>query len=231
MKQWWLKYAQKMEKLTLRERTVVFLATVLLVGYSIFALAIDPAQQRQRALTEQMKTQQQEIAALDRERQALASDPEDPDRAIRARREAATRRIEEADEALKAMHRSLVPAQRVNLLLQEMLKRDPRLDLVLLRTLPVAPLLPETQKPPASGASPPPSGARREFSQGNVYKHGVEITVRGGYEDLYGYLVRLERSPWRMFWSRARLDVEDHPRLSLTLTIYTLSLDRAWLEV
>jgi MSHA biogenesis protein MshJ len=34
-----------------------------------------------------------------------------------------------------------------------------------------------------------------------------------------------------MFWSRASLNAEDYPRLTLTVTIYTLSLDKAWLEV
>lgn len=231
MKHWWLQYVQKVEKLTLRERVVVLCAVVLVVGYLIFALAIDPAQQRSRTLSIQIKSQQEELTSLEAQRQALAAERADPEGAVRAQREAATRRIEEADEALKTLHRSLVPAQRVNLLLQDMLKRDPRLNLVSLRTLPVAPLLPERPKSQASGDSAPQAGGKREFSQGNVYKHGVELTVRGGYEDLYQYLARLERSQSRMFWARARLSVEEHPRLSLTLTIYTLSLDKAWLEV
>jgi hypothetical protein len=34
-----------------------------------------------------------------------------------------------------------------------------------------------------------------------------------------------------MFWWRARLTADDDARLTMVLTIYTLSLDRAWLQV
>ena len=69
------------------------------------------------------------------------------------------------------------------------------------------------------------------MSEGNVFKHGVEVKLSGSYADLYDYLVRLEGLPSRMFWSRVSLNAEDYPRLTLTVTIYTLSLDKAWLEV
>jgi MSHA biogenesis protein MshJ len=48
---------------------------------------------------------------------------------------------------------------------------------------------------------------------------------------LHNYLQRLEQSPWRMFWWRGRLAADDDARLVMTVTIYTLSLDRAWLQV
>jgi len=57
------------------------------------------------------------------------------------------------------------------------------------------------------------------------------MTLQGSYADLHDYLARLEQSQWRMFWWRARLSTEDSPRLTLTVTLYTLSLDKGWLEV
>jgi MSHA biogenesis protein MshJ len=68
-------------------------------------------------------------------------------------------------------------------------------------------------------------------SQGGVFKHGVQITLQGSYGDMYEYLARLEKLPWHMFWSRASLSASDYPHLTLTVTIYTLSLDKAWLVV
>lgn len=64
-----------------------------------------------------------------------------------------------------------------------------------------------------------------------MFKHGVELRVAGSYADLYDYLQRLEKLPARMFWSRATLNAGDYPKVTLTVTIYTLSLDKAWLEV
>ena len=62
-----------------------------------------------------------------------------------------------------------------------------------------------------------------------MFKHGIQVTVQGSYADLHDYLSRLEKINWRMFWARASLNTDDYPRLALTVTVYTLSLDKAWL--
>jgi MSHA biogenesis protein MshJ len=45
------------------------------------------------------------------------------------------------------------------------------------------------------------------------------------------YLTELEKMPTQMFWGEAGLSVEKYPNAVLTLTLYTLSLDKAWLTV
>lgn len=228
MNKWWQEYSAKFDRLSLRERLMVFAAAALVIVYVIYAAAIEPAQQRRQQLAAEMQNQREETAALKAQRERLGADA--PDTGLAARRDALARRIEEADARLRVLHKTLVPAQRMNELLQEMLRADAGLQLVSLRTIETVPLLPDAPKttPPAAAAGTAP---KRAFAEGNVYKHGVEITLRGGYEQLYNYLARLERSPWSMFWSRARLTTETHPRLTLTLTVYTLSLDKAWFEV
>jgi MSHA biogenesis protein MshJ len=96
-----------------------------------------------------------------------------------------------------------------------MLSRNKRLTLVDLRTLPVAPIAPQT----VSGA---PAG---------MFRHGLELTVRGTYAELYEYLRLLEELPSQLYWARAELTVSEHPLLTLKLTIHTISFDRAWLVV
>jgi MSHA biogenesis protein MshJ len=65
----------------------------------------------------------------------------------------------------------------------------------------------------------------------SIYRHGVEITVQGGYQDIVRYLAALEAMRWQLFWGGANLSVEEHPKTNLTLTLYTLSLDRKWLNL
>jgi MSHA biogenesis protein MshJ len=78
---------------------------------------------------------------------------------------------------------------------------------------------------PAPVVLPPGDGAP-------LYRHGVEITVEGAYGDLMGYLASLETLPGpRLLWGGVKLKVEKHPTVQLSLTVYTLSLDRAWLEL
>jgi MSHA biogenesis protein MshJ len=64
-----------------------------------------------------------------------------------------------------------------------------------------------------------------------MYRHGIDLTVRGTYVELHNYLQELEKLPNQLYWARAELSVATHPLLTLKLTVHTLSFDRAWLIV
>jgi MSHA biogenesis protein MshJ len=233
MKKLWGTYADRIDALSLRERVMVFAAALAATVFVMNILFIDPAVARKKELAARMAQQQMELQTLQLKIQALEKKRADPDVANRVRRDDIKRQITEIDDTLKNMQQSLVPAQRMNALLQEVLTRNPRLQLVAMRTLPVTLLVEKRDKAekPDAAAPAPKSSEKPAASDSNVFKHGVQITVQGSYADLYDYLARLEKLSWRMFWSRASLSAGDYPRVTLTLTIYTLSLDKAWLEV
>jgi MSHA biogenesis protein MshJ len=229
MKQSGRNLAARFAALSGREKLGVFAALLALSVYIVFALAVDPAQRRARVLQKQIVDQKTELENL---RTAGRPVPKAPDLSLpqSGKNEELQRSIDEMNAKLKDMERDLVSADRMKAVLQEMLTRDPGLQLVTLRTLPVVALSGKVEQPARqSGASEgaPQAGTRAE----NVYKHGVEITVRGKYSNLHEYLARLERAPWRMIWSRAQLTAGEDAELTLTITIHTLSLDRGWLQV
>jgi MSHA biogenesis protein MshJ len=220
MKAQWLKYAARLDALSLRERLMVFVATLAVVAFLGHALLIEPASARKRMLRDQMARQTTEMQLLQAQVAELEKKRADPNAANNSRREQLRNEIAAIEDGLKEVRASLVPAQNMKGLLQDVLARNPRLQLVGMRTLPVAPLVDK-------GASGDP--AQASASDGGVYKHGIQITVQGSYADIHDYLSRLEKLKWRMFWARAHLDTGDYPRLALTVTVYTLSLDKAWL--
>jgi MSHA biogenesis protein MshJ len=231
MNKLWQTYAAKIDALSLRERAMVFIAMMAIVLYIPFVLFIEPAMTRQKALTAGMVQQQTDLQVVQLRIQALEKIQAAPDAANLARRDDIKRRMSELDVTLKEINSGLVPAQGMNAMLQQVLSRNPRLQLVALRTLAVTPLIEKgdpAQKPDAATAK---AADKPRESGRNVFKHGVQITVQGSYADLYDYLLRLEKLSWRVFWSRASLNAGDYPRLTLTVTLYTLSLDKAWLEV
>jgi MSHA biogenesis protein MshJ len=67
--------------------------------------------------------------------------------------------------------------------------------------------------------------------EGTIYKHGVEITVQGGYLDMLNYMNELESMPWQVFWGKAKLNADEYRQATLVLTLYTLSLDKKWLKL
>jgi len=225
----WKKYAAKIDALSQRERIVVFAAAIVVVAFVMNQLFIDASAKRIKVLSSQMQQQQSDINAMQSQLRELERLAADPDAVARARRDSLQQQVTAVNEVIKGVQQDLVPAQNMNGLLQDVLGRNPRLQLVSMRTLPVTTLAGEVPAVPAAVNAAP---ANHAASAGdNIFKHGVEITLQGSYADLHDYLLRLERLPWRMFWARAQLGTEDYPRLTLKITIYTLSLDKAWLEV
>jgi MSHA biogenesis protein MshJ len=130
---------------------------------------------------------------------------------------------------LQTMESTLVPPQRMTGLLEDMIGRKTGLRLLSLKTLPVAPLLDKKAGAEEKEAAKPVD--KVEGSSAGLFKHGVEIRLEGSYQELTAYLERLEQAKLKLLWSSVSLSAEKHPKLVLTLTVYTLSLDRAWLIV
>jgi len=112
-------------------------------------------------------------------------------------------------------------------LLRQVLSRNANLQLLALQTLPVTPLL---EKENAGHDAAVPAVSAPVLGK-QIFKHGVELTVRGNYLDLLQYLTSLERLPTQMFWGKVKMQVVQYPAAELTLTLYTLSLDKIWLQV
>jgi MSHA biogenesis protein MshJ len=185
----------------------------------------------------------------------------DPDAATRARLDAVRAESAQLGDSLRAMQKGLVPAERMAPLIDTILRANGRLKLVSMRTLPVSPLneppgeekgeskpspdkqLTAAKSPaqvqaalaaavkPAEPKIPGPAGAIVPKPGSLLYRHGVEITVRGNYLDMIDYMNALETLPTQLFWGGAQLAVEEYPTSRLTLTLYTLSLDPKWLKL
>ncbi len=75
---------------------------------------------------------------------------------------------------------------------------------------------------------PLPAAQAKELG---LYKHGVEIRLEGSYADLYAWMSQLESAQRKLLWGDVRFTVVEHPRSVLSLTVYTLSTDKAWLAI
>ena len=90
------------------------------------------------------------------------------------------------------------------------------------------------EKPSAASSANRQTAASAQSSSAAselLYRHGVELIVRGNYLDMVDYLDALEALPIQLFWTRAALEVEQYPNARLSLTVYTLSLDKKWMKL
>lgn len=221
MKARWDALVAKVDGMSLRERALIFAALAFGVVSLINSFMLDPLLAQQKNLSEQVRQQQEKMkenqAQFGALVQAKQADERAPERErIRQLRE----QLAQGDAYLKEKQERLVPPEKMALLLEQVLSKNSRLQLVALDTLPASLFI----EPTADGIKAAAQGKQ-------IYKHGVKITVRGSYADLLQYLTALEKLPTQMFWGMAKMEVVQYPDAELTLTLYTLSLDKIWLQV
>jgi MSHA biogenesis protein MshJ len=240
MNQRWAKVADKINALTVRERVMVFAASAAAIVFVAHSLVLGPMLRKHAALRSQISQQQNNLAGIDGEiTQKVQAWQLDPDAGARERLAAVKAEAAQLAESLRAMQKGLVPPERMAPLLDTILRANGRLQLVSMKTLPVGSVnemastgSAPTAAPAASEARPAPDAAKPSTPAADMlYRHGVEITVRGNYLDLVDYMGALESMPTQLFWGKALLEVEEYPNSRLTLTLYTLSLDQKWMKL
>lgn len=228
MKRAWRRLAERIDALALRERIFVFAGAVALVLAVGFSLVVDPATSRNRSLQRQALQKQSEASALQsRMLEILQGRQNDPNRAARTRLAELDAELARLDQRIGAEERKFTAPSQMRRVIEEMLSRNRRVKLVDLKTLPAASI----EERVASGAPSAAPAAKPAASTRRVYRHGMELTVSGSYLDLLGYLSDLERLPTQLYWGSLDVDATGYPHLAMKLTVFTLSLDPAWMDV
>jgi MSHA biogenesis protein MshJ len=237
MKRRWLQFTARVEALRPRERIMAFGAAVVVLVFLANSLVFAPLSRKEAALRQTLVQQTGAIDGIDADIAAKArAYANDPNEALRKRLAALRAETERTSADLRTMQKGLVPPERIAPLLESILRANGRLKLVSLKTLPVTTLNDGTAAPaasaapaaePAAAAATPPVVKSPDL----LYRHGVELTVRGSYLDMVDYMHVLETLPTQLFWGKAQLDAEEYPNVRLTLTLYTLSLDSKWMKL
>ena len=222
----WGQWSAKFNARAVRERALFAAVAVAAVVLLFDTYAIAPLEQQRKQLSSQLQQARTKIKAGEMVLNS-GSAQTDPDAVKRRYRDELRRQIAEIDGKLQSLQKQLVPPDQVTRLLDGVLSRDRGLALISLRKLPVQQF--RTAAVAAkSGTKPDQPSVQVNRS---IYQHSFEIEVEGSYAELHGYLSRLEKLPWQLFWGKAVLNADHHPRLRLALTVHTLSLSKAWLIV
>jgi MSHA biogenesis protein MshJ len=213
------RYADRVDAMSLRERVLIFLAVAAVLVAIADSALLEPILKRHKASSQRIQQQQDEIRTMQGQVQAYAQARSGEGAGARRQR-LEKRKIELAalERELAEKHRGLVTSDRMAKMLSEILRRNPDIELVSLRTLAAAGLAP-TSSP---GSAPDGSG---------LYRHGIEIVVSGSYLRMLNYVSQLERLPAKIFWGNMELQAGSYPRATLKITLYTLSPEKTWLLI
>ena len=237
-------WQQSLDQRSPRERLMmgaVGLALALALGDALWLSPGLAAHQRARAEHRLAQSTQAQLQ-LDMQRLALQK----AQRLQQQRADLATwrARAHQTDAALQAHERMLIGPEQMLGLLEGLLQQQaragangagrPPVRVRGMQSLPRTDLLGAGMVAAGAAAAPPASASAAALPGGplpSLYRHGVELTLEGGFTDLLAYLNALEALPQRLLWGSLALQVQQHPTSVLTLRLYTLSRDRHWLAL
>ncbi len=207
-------YLDRVDAMSLRERALIFLAAAaILVGWCFNTFISSRLTERADKLR-RIESQQEEMRSWNVQLEALArAKVAGSGNESSARLSALRGQLAELDRSISERRKQLVPPDRMAELLGEVLRRNHHLQLAALVTL-----------PPESIGNAQGQGA------GQMYRHGIELTLSGGYLDLVSYLADLEHLPAKVFWGGVDLSAA-YPVTTLKISLFTFSPDKTWLAL
>lgn len=209
-----------------REQWLSYAVALAVVGMLYMLLLGDPLTQRvakQQALAKAAVLSQQAAQVGLAELQAkLAADPNAPYRsALLTAQASGEQLIGEIDQDTAG----LLPPAKMRAVLQELLRAQPKLRLLALQSF-SEPLQLATEQPAKAAELPANAPV-------TLYRHGVKISLEGGYFDLLLYLQAIQASGWKLHWDSLDYQVgEGGPaQAKINLVLYTLSREAGWIGV
>ncbi|MGL5323194.1 MAG: MSHA biogenesis protein MshJ [Aeromonas sp.] len=212
LKAQWQAWGQRIALLSQRERVLILLTGLVLLGAAGLYGWLDGADTRlqQDRMALSAAERDLEIMALENlgKQARLKRDPNQGVHDQLAQVEADLARI---DGELKAQTVDLIPAHEMPLVLEALLSRSANLHMLALSSLEPTPLMAGEQKV-------------------NLYKHGIRLQLEGGYFDVYQYLKALEALPRHFYWKQFDYRVKAYPGALVEMEIYTLSTSKEFIR-
>jgi MSHA biogenesis protein MshJ len=232
------KYADGIDAMALRERAMFFGAVALVLMTLLQVFLLNPVWSRRTQLSTQIVLQEEETKAIQAQIQALVRPAvQDQDALNRDRLKSLREQMAQLDLQFEQQEQRFVAPEKIAGMLENMVGKNRKLQLISLRNLPGTGLTSPSGAPgvaggPAQAGAPGGVGALAQAGGARaVFRHTVELSVGGSYFDLLEYLAALEQMPQRLFWDGFELSVVQYPHSVLKLTVYTLSLEKSWLTV
>ncbi len=220
-------WMNRFDRMNLRERVGLVAATAAVLYFVLSTVIVGADAARSKALKQRIEAQKTGLASVRKEIVELSGLLErDPNAQQQAQLDGMKNAIAEVD-ALLAQLDSAAP--QAGAVLKEVLGKSPGLELVSLKTLPVT--LAFQSKPAPAASAKPAAGAKEAASKPeippppprSIYRHGIEISIKGNYLALLPYLEKLQKYPARLYWTDVSLEVQTYPDAVLKFTVYTLS--------
>ncbi|MEI6859485.1 MAG: MSHA biogenesis protein MshJ [Shewanella sp.] len=213
MKQQWNKWASLFDALTQRERVIVALASLVVVGMLCY-LPLESLLLEHQSLARQHKATSNDnkvsLQQIDLYQQRLAQNPNDE---YNNRLKVLKQQDTNLDEQLSFQMVDMVPANHMPALLNELLGEVTGITLHQFKSIAPTPLLTVGDK------------------KMNLYSHGIRLNLEGDYFSILKFIEAVEAMPSKLYWKKIDYKVDEYPMANVVLELYTLSINKDFISV
>lgn len=228
------KIEEKIDNLSIRERAIILFG-ILFVLYSVWnVFLMQPLNNQQKIVKADMQQMQaNQMATYTQIQKTLEDNRKDPNIELEQQLNALKAELKQLNDEVQATTAHLVVPGQMAKILEEVLYKTRGLRLTALKSLGATSLTGDGQGKKKAGASvttPKDEGpAGQEIV--SAYKHGIRIEFEGDYMSTLNYLKELEVLDSRFFWDSIEFQVKDYPLSRAAIQVFTLSLQKNWIDV
>lgn len=198
-------------KLSLRERVIMFVALIVCSFLITYFWILEPAAVKQRKVETELKKSYQQEKVLNSEIETVNRSLQlDPLKEINGKITFSESTLVQLNKQLDEKLVKFIHAQQMPIALTKVLSKSPGLKISGLKSLPVKVF---------NSAQAKADGAKATL----FYKHTLQITLQGNYNAIYQYLLNVESLKEKFYWYSLDYKVSDYPLAEITIQIYTLS--------
>ena len=229
LKEW----GEKIDDLSLRERGAVFFCTLVVIYFLWDLFLMQPLQIAEKRTNSQLQQKQAEQFALNAELLQLnVNKQSDPNKADKEKLQVLKRQLAETEVEVEESTQHLISPKQMAVMLEAVLLKVKGLELLEIKGLGSTPIV--EVKAPVEGQKNTEE-VKTEIGPAsvvkNAYKHGLRIVFQGDYMSTLEYIQELEGLGWGFFWESLDLEVKEYPDSIVSITVYTLSLNKNWIGV
>lgn len=209
----WKALLARIDDMSLRERAMLFASISLVILLVAYAALLDPVLRKQKSLIDRVARDQNQINEIRTQIEQIVRAGDAKGRhPEQVAVDALAGQIAELDRSLAAKQSGLIAPERLPALLRDILGRSKGVELESLRLLPGVPVKAGT-------------------GETSLYRHGVELAVKGSYFELLQYLEELEKRSAVLLWGSVELQVDQYPDVRLRVVIHSLSRNASLLAI
>ena len=205
---------QSFNKITLRERVIMFAALGLCSLVICYFWILEPAMlQLERVDKSLQKSVQQEQLLKNEIATTTKRLKEDPLKEINNEIAFSQGTLAQLNKQLDDKLVKFIHAQKMPIALTRVLSKTPEVKITGLKSLPVKAFNTTTK-------------VTNDATPSTFYKHTLQITLQGTYNGIYQYLLNVESLQDKFYWHSLDYQVSAYPLAEVIIEIYTLSDQR-----